>query len=114
MNIAEEKDAMKLPDDSGNNKIKKPRKSAKTNDMANNSGLLRLTPSVPDQPSLLESKANPATEMSTESLVEKMIEYEKNDVKDHTEQEKGVLSHLGEYIEEPFTIIESYFRGQHV
>lgn len=27
---------------------------------------------------------------------------------------KGVLDHLGEYIEEPFTIIESYFRGQHL
>ena len=26
----------------------------------------------------------------------------------------GPLSHLGEYIEEPYAIIESYFRGQHL
>ena len=26
----------------------------------------------------------------------------------------GVLDHLGQYIEEPFTIIESYFKGQHL
>jgi DNA-directed RNA polymerase II subunit RPB2 len=28
--------------------------------------------------------------------------------------EQNVLGHLGEYIEEPYTIIESYFRGQHL
>ena len=28
--------------------------------------------------------------------------------------EKSILSHLGNYTEEPFTIIESYFRGQHL
>ena len=26
----------------------------------------------------------------------------------------GVLDHLGDYIDEPFTLIESYFRGQHL
>ena len=30
------------------------------------------------------------------------------------EIQQNVLSHLGEYIEEPYTIIESYFRGQHL
>ena len=29
-------------------------------------------------------------------------------------EEYGVLDHLGEYVEEPFTIIESYFQGQHL
>ena len=28
--------------------------------------------------------------------------------------EENILSHLGKYIEEPFSIIESYFRGQHL
>ena len=31
-----------------------------------------------------------------------------------TEQEQGILAHLGSYIEEPFNIIESYFQGQHL
>ena len=31
-----------------------------------------------------------------------------------TPEEYGVLDHLGEYVEEPFTIIESYFQGQHL
>ena len=29
-------------------------------------------------------------------------------------EEDGPLSHLGEYIEEPYIILESYFRGQHL
>ena len=35
----------------------------------------------------------------------------------HAQEEShhdGVLSHLGEYIDEPFTLIESYFRGKHL
>ena len=28
--------------------------------------------------------------------------------------EKAILSHLGEYIEEPYVLIDSYFRGQHL
>jgi len=31
-----------------------------------------------------------------------------------TKDEKKILEHLGKYIEEPFTIIESYFEGQHL
>lgn len=30
------------------------------------------------------------------------------------DETNGVLDHLGEYIEEPFTILESYFHGQHL
>ena len=29
-------------------------------------------------------------------------------------QEAAMLEHLGEYVEEPYTLIESYFRGQHL
>ena len=53
--------------------------------------------------------------------MEKIDEYTKKITEsirngDHTifANELGVLSHLGEYIEEPFSIIESYFRGQHL
>ena len=31
-----------------------------------------------------------------------------------TSDESGILTHLGNYIEEPFQIIESYFQGQHL
>ena len=30
------------------------------------------------------------------------------------EMEKAILEHLGEYIEEPYTLIDSYFRGKHL
>lgn len=30
------------------------------------------------------------------------------------EMEKAILEHLGEYVEEPYTLIESYFRGKHL
>jgi DNA-directed RNA polymerase beta subunit len=30
------------------------------------------------------------------------------------DESRGVLSHLGDYIDEPYTVIESYFRGQHL
>ena len=32
----------------------------------------------------------------------------------HSDIEKGVLSHIGKYEEEPFEIIESYFKGQYL
>ena len=44
----------------------------------------------------------------------KNMEEEELATKEISEQEKGALSHLGEYDEEPFTMIESYFRGQHL
>jgi len=31
-----------------------------------------------------------------------------------TDEEKGILGHLGNYVEEPYNIIESYFDGQHL
>ena len=37
-----------------------------------------------------------------------------NNIPEIDEIEKNVLSHLGNYTEEPFDIIESYFKGQHL
>ena len=67
-------------------------------------------------------------DVSTEAKVEtfadtirKMVDDEtaleklRNEIKEQTSSEgKDVLSHLGEYIEEPYHLIESYFQGQHL
>jgi DNA-directed RNA polymerase beta subunit len=46
---------------------------------------------------------------------EKRIEAEVEKIhKSVSNDEKGILSHLGNYIEEPFHIIESYFQGQYL
>ena len=58
---------------------------------------------------------------STKEIIEKIVVDEKalEDVKKEIEKNicdngKEVLSHLGEYIEEPYHLIESYFQGQHL
>jgi len=58
---------------------------------------------------------------STKEIIEKIVLDEKavEDVKKEIEKNicdngKEVLSHLGEYIEEPYHLIESYFQGQHL
>ena len=52
-----------------------------------------------------------STQKNTDDLVEKVSK----DIADSmTDDEKGILSHLGNYIEEPFQVIESYFHGQHL
>ena len=52
-----------------------------------------------------------STQKNTDELVEKVTK----DIADSmTDDEKGILSHLGNYIEEPFQVIESYFHGQHL
>ena len=58
----------------------------------------------------------PVTETKTSVSSEKVLSEQSkmDETTEHTEHERGVLSHLGEYIEEPYTIIESYFRGQHL
>jgi DNA-directed RNA polymerase II subunit RPB2 len=57
---------------------------------------------------VIETKTSVASEkvLSEQSKIDETTE--------NTEHERGALSHLGEYIEEPYTIIESYFRGQHL
>jgi DNA-directed RNA polymerase II subunit RPB2 len=52
------------------------------------------------------------TSVSSEKILNEQSK--KDEVIEHTKQELGVLSHLGDYIEEPYSIIESYFRGQHL
>ena len=67
----------------------------------------------------------PPTIPGTQREIMKIIEEETHmkKLKSHIESnpidimdmdENNVLGHLGEYIEEPYTIIESYFRGQHL
>jgi DNA-directed RNA polymerase II subunit RPB2 len=58
---------------------------------------------------------------STKEIIEKLVidESKMNDIKKEIEENicndgKEVLSHLGEYIEEPYHLIESYFQGQHL
>ena len=56
---------------------------------------------------------------STTDSIHKIIQHEKLNVQKKIEEnidiiEKNILSHLGEYIEEPFHIIESYFGSQHL
>ena len=46
-------------------------------------------------------------------IIDKETEILKSNIESST-QENGILSHLGSYIEEPYDIIESYFRGQHL
>ena len=59
--------------------------------------------------------------VSTKEIIEKIVLDEKaiEDVKKEIEKNicdngKEVLSHLGEYIEEPYHLIESYFQGKHL
>jgi len=61
------------------------------------------------------------TGVSTKEIIEKIVLDEKavEDVKKEIEKNicdngKEVLSHLGEYIEEPYHLIESYFQGKHL
>jgi DNA-directed RNA polymerase beta subunit len=46
--------------------------------------------------------------------VEKTVEENVKSKMDELNNEEAVLSHLGNYIEEPYHIIESYFQGQHL
>jgi DNA-directed RNA polymerase II subunit RPB2 len=70
-----------------------------------------------------DKKPDPIMEtgVSTKEIIEKIVVDEKalEDVKKEIEKNicdngKEVLSHLGEYIEEPYHLIESYFQGQHL
>ena len=53
-----------------------------------------------------QSKAPESVNISNH--IEDIIQSTENDI------EKGVLSHIGNYIEEPFEIIQSYFKGQYL
>ncbi len=78
---------------------------------------------IPDEPTI-PNKVEKAIETTTETI-KKMIEQEISEKLEEeinknsqpgieSNNDYDVLSTLGEYIEEPFTIIESYFEGQHL
>ena len=84
--------------------IKKPRKLVVVNDK-----------------NAILSKKDSIESASTKEIIEKLVidESKMNDIKKEIEENicndgKEVLSHLGEYIEEPYHLIESYFQGQHL
>jgi len=96
MSIVKEMDTMKLPDvpDKTKKNPRAPRKNKK------------------------EEKSAVELPDSTSDMIQKIIEHEHEhehevDVKSEKKPE-GVLSHLGDYEEAPFTMIQSYFRGQHL
>lgn len=64
---------------------------------------------LPSFPSVSETLVK---EMIQEDETNKTIASEKRDPL--ADIEKKVLSHLGNYVEEPYHVIESYFRGQHL
>jgi DNA-directed RNA polymerase II subunit RPB2 len=51
---------------------------------------------------------------SIEEVIDKAVHIAKEAISSISEQERHVLAHLGNYIEEPYEIIESYFEGQHL
>jgi DNA-directed RNA polymerase beta subunit/intein/homing endonuclease len=54
------------------------------------------------------------TGIQVKELIEQEQTIDKQIEKLHLNDEKALLSHLGNYIEEPYHIIESYFQGQHL
>ena len=61
-------------------------------------------------------KAAKKVEPESETILKQLIAVE-DDLKKGIEalpEESEILSHLGSYLEEPYNIIESYFRGQHL
>ena len=53
----------------------------------------------------------------TMSQIKSSMMSEKSDLTNENntaEPDKAILSHLGDYVEEPYSIIESYFQGQHL
>ena len=85
--------------------IKKPRKLVVISDK---------NTELPKKEPIMES-------VSTKEILEKImvdekaVEYMKKEIeKNICDNGKEVLSHLGEYIEEPYHLIESYFQGQHL
>jgi DNA-directed RNA polymerase beta subunit/intein/homing endonuclease len=54
----------------------------------------------------------PELESSHEKMIQQMEESITQKV--GMDLEKAILEHLGEYVEEPYTLIESYFRGKHL
>jgi DNA-directed RNA polymerase beta subunit len=58
-------------------------------------------------------KPGSESEQMLREIIEKEDEIRKT-VEDRSAEETELLGHLGSYLEEPYSIIESYFRGQHL
>ena len=90
---------------------------------ANASGFPALIPMATDPLDKLEHIHSSVSEKIGSLLSGNTIAFEDDIMKEidaskskstDTPSDVGVLDHLGEYVEEPFTIIESYFQGQHL
>ena len=92
-----EKIKIKKPKQTKNTKVK-PSKSTSQNDTTNQLKDLIFQEELQE---LQES-------------VEKTVEENVKNKMDELNNEEAILSHLGNYIEEPYHIIESYFQGQHL
>jgi len=60
---------------------------------------------------------NPDTTPELKRLIkeEELLEQKINEIHEHmTSKERAIFEHIGEFVEEPYTIIESYFDGQHL
>jgi len=91
-----------------NNKSKTQKKSLKIRQTKN-------TDSVVTEDIKKIIKQEEARETEKEKLLEKKMEQHMLDFESSiTNDEKSVLEHLGNYSEEPYHIIESYFEGQHL
>jgi DNA-directed RNA polymerase II subunit RPB2 len=78
--------------------IKRPRKTETQS--AGEKGMSSLSP---EKSGITESHEKMIQQME-ESITQKV----------GMDLEKAILEHLGEYVEEPYTLIESYFRGKHL
>jgi len=63
------------------------------------------------KPPIKIKRSRKAVRSTIESQLEEGIQ---NAIKESPTNDEDVLSHLGSYIEEPYQVIESYFRGHHL
>lgn len=68
----------------------------------------------------IKKRAIPATQASIMKLIDEETQLkdlkekiESNPI-DHDKVDTSPIAHLGEYVEEPYAVLESYFRGQHL
>jgi DNA-directed RNA polymerase beta subunit len=88
--------------------IKKPAAKKSVNRVIDNVAI----PNPSDKPAI-ESIDHPPAHEELIKQVDTMIRSEIAGSK-FNQQEASMLEHLGEYLEEPYTLIESYFRAQHL
>ena len=67
-----------------------------------------------DNDNMIEFSKPSNASIQVKDLIEQEQCIDKQIEKIHSNDEKALLSHLGNYIEEPYHIIESYFQGQHL